>query len=93
MVKEHKSREFNFKKEDKINDDKFTEYKVKEYKNSDDEFMGVTIKGKSKDFLKAHGQLRQMMIKGKEYNFENATIKILDHIVMKNMTVSKIKVK
>ena len=53
-------------------------YKIKPYLNSDKEPFGLTINGKSKEYLHAHETLKQLMKKGKEYTVEEGVIKILD---------------
>ena len=79
------------KKEENL-EERMSHYKVKSYKNSDNELMGLTIKGKSKDFLRSHGELKQIIKKGKSHVLKSGKIKVLDHTVMKNMTVSILKV-
>ena len=73
-------------------EDKICQYKVKTYNNSDNELMGLTIKGKSKDFLRSHGELKQIIREGKNLFLKNEKIKVLNHTVLKNMTVSIIEV-
>ena len=73
-------------------EDRMSHYKVKSYNNSDNELMGVTIKGKSKDFLRSHGELKQIIKKGKSHVLKGGKIIVLDHTVMKNMIVSILKV-
>ena len=75
-----------------IEDDKVKEYKVKSYKNSEGGLMGVTIKGKGPKFEKAHEDIGKMMKLGREYKSNSEKIKVIEHSVMRNMTVSIIEV-
>lgn len=45
-------------------------YKIKSYNNSDGDPFGVTINGKTKDYLEAHNKFRQIIKKGNSYDVE-----------------------
>ena len=54
-----------------IVDDALTElkvYKEKPYKNSNGDPFGVTLNGKTKDYIQAHNKLRELLKKGKMFN-------------------------
>ena len=56
-----------------IIDDDLTEHKIykeKPYKNSNGDPFGVTLNGKSKDYIQAHNKLRDIIKKGKIYDVE-----------------------
>ena len=53
-------------------------YKEKPYLNSDREPFGLTINGKSKEYIHAHEGLKNMIKKGKQYTIDDGTIKVLD---------------
>ena len=56
-----------------IIDDALTEHKIykeKPYKNSNADPFGVTLNGKSKDYIQAHNKLRDIIKKGKIYDVE-----------------------
>ena len=55
-----------------------------------------TIKGKAKEFYKAHGELRDLVIKNKQYTVGNCKIKVLDvvkHTSMDDCTGDEKKTK
>ena len=51
-------------------DDDYKCYKVKPYKNSDQDPFGITISGKTKDYISAHNNFRRFIKKGKSYNIQ-----------------------
>ena len=53
-------------------------YKEKPYLNSDREPFGLTINGKTKEYIHAHETFRSLIKKGKLYMVEGSKIKILD---------------
>ena len=56
----------------------FKVYKEKPYLNSDKEPFGLTINGKSKEYIHAHETFKSMIKKGKQYAIGAGKIKILD---------------
>ena len=60
-------------------------YKEKPYLNSDREPFGLTIKGKSKEYIHAHEGVKNMMKKGKQYTIDDGTVKVLDVTNNKSM--------
>ena len=60
-------------------------YKEKPYLNSDRQPFGLTINGKTKEYIHAHEQVKNMMKKGKEYKIDDGVIKILDATTNKAM--------
>ena len=54
--------------EEHIHDEVFKIYKEHSYANSKGEPFGISIKGKAKDYILAHKNLRQLFKKGKLYN-------------------------
>ena len=64
----------------------------KPYTNSDQQRFGVTLRGKGKEFVNAHGTFKDLLIKGKEYDFENHSLRILDVVVKTGMTINVIEV-
>ena len=58
--------------------EEFKVYKVKPYLNSDREPFGLTINGKSKEYIAAHAMLKSMIKKGKQYPTDEGNIKVLD---------------
>ena len=67
-------------------------YEVKSYSNSDTEPLGLTLKSKNTEFIKAHGLIKSSLIKGKEIKTSKGNMKILDSTVKNNMTVAIIEV-
>ena len=53
-------------------------YREKPYLNSDRELFGLTLNGRTKEYIKAHGEFKGMMKKGKRYVVEPGLLKILD---------------
>ena len=61
--------------------EEITEYKVyriKPYVNSNKEPFGITIQGKSKEYVAAHQTLKRIIIKGKKYKMNVGEMKVLD---------------
>ena len=63
----------------------YKDYKEKEYTNSDKEPFGLTIKGKAKEFYKAHEKLRNLVVKNKQYIVADFKVKVLDMVKHKSM--------
>ena len=77
---------------DKIIEEEVVEYKVykeKPYLNSDRDPLGVSINGKTKEYLQAHETIKGLIKKGKQYSIEKRKIKFLD-VTQKNAMVSAI---
>ena len=53
-------------------------YKEKPYLNSDREPFGVTLNGKTKEYILAHGAIKELMKKGKIYPVRKGYLKVLD---------------
>ena len=53
-------------------------YKVKPYLNSNRDPFGLTINGKTKEYIVAHETLKGLIKKGKQYKVEEGVMKILD---------------
>ena len=53
-------------------------YKEKPYLNSNKEPFGLTLKGKSKEYINAHVGVKALLIKGKEIVTARGRMKILD---------------
>ena len=53
-------------------------YKEKPYLNSDREPFGLTLNGKTKEYVNAHENLKSMIKKGKQIKVEAGSMKILD---------------
>ena len=60
-------------------------YKVKPYFNSEKEPFGMTICGKSKEYILAHGTVKGMIKKGKVYQTKRGNARILDATINKAM--------
>ena len=58
--------------------DEIKVYKEKPYFNSDKQPFGLTLKGKSKDYIKAHEAFKDLLIKNKKYNVVSGSMKFLD---------------
>ena len=61
------------KKEEDTDDastDEYKFYKEKPYENSSGNPFGISINGRVKEYLQAHNNVREMMIKGRTYNVE-----------------------
>ena len=67
-------------------------YKEKPYLNSDREPFGLTLHGKTKEYVAAHEAIRGLMKKGKQYIVGNGKIKILDFINNKAMDKAIVEV-
>ena len=70
----------------------FKAYKEKPYLNSDKEPFGLTINGKSKEYIKAHEAFKGMVKKGKKYNVESGSMRILDATLNKAMVNAIVEV-
>ena len=71
------------KEEEEINEisetvDEIKVYKEKPYFNSDKQPFGLTLKGRSKVYIKAHEAFKELMIKNKKYNVVSGTMKFID---------------
>ena len=53
-------------------------YIEKPYLNSNKEPFGMTIKGKSKEFIAGHGHIKDLMIRGKTISTKVGKIRVLD---------------
>ena len=53
-------------------------YKEKPYCNSDKNPLGVSINGKTKEYIYAHSEIKKLMIKKKKYSINNVDMKICD---------------
>ena len=53
-------------------------YIEKPYLNSNKEPFGMTIKGKSKEFIAGHGHIKDLMIRGKTISTKAGKIRVLD---------------
>ena len=67
-------------------------YKEKPYLNSSREPFGLTINGKTKEYLLAHETLKGLLKKGKQYIVEEGKMKILDVTTNKAMTNAIVEV-
>ena len=63
----------------------FKIYKEKCYPNSEGNPFGLTINGRSKEYIVAHEAFKDMIIKGKKYSIEETKISILDVTKNKSM--------
>ena len=66
---------------DKLIKEEVVEYKVykeKPYLNSDRDPLGVTINGKTKEYLHAHDAIKKLVFKGKQYSMDKGKMKVLD---------------
>ena len=71
---------------------KYRAYIEKPYLNSNKEEFGVTIKGKTKDFLNAHQSFKDLVIKGTCYNVDNGSIRFLDVTDTRGIFVATVQV-
>ena len=71
---------------------KFRVYKEKPYQNSNKEPFGVTINGKTKDFLNAHGNFKELVKKGAYYKVDGGSMNFLDVADMKGIDVAIVQV-
>ena len=75
-------------------------YKLNHFKNSDGESFGMTIKGKSKDYIMSHGKIKDLLTKGREYSLSykdknknrETKIKVLDVANGKAMTNATVEI-
>ena len=67
-------------KEDEIHEEvvEYKVYKEKPYLNSDRNPFGVTLNGKTKEYIVAHEEIKGLIKKGKQYIIEDDKINILD---------------
>ena len=73
-----------------------TEYKVyreKKYLNSNKEPFGITIKGKSKEYLTAHGTLKGILVKKRVFETKLGGMKIVNVTNDRGLFVVIIEVK
>ena len=56
-----------------IEDDDYRTYTINPYKNSSSEFFGVSLKGKAKDYIRAHKAFQSVIQKGKIHNVSYKT--------------------
>ena len=66
--------------------------KEKKYTNSNKENFGVTISGKSKEYLAAHQTIKGMLIKRKTYETKRGVMRILNVTNDKALCVAIIEV-
>ena len=76
------------------NEDKseYKVYKEKPYFNSDKDPFGMTLNGKTKDYLRAHDVIKNLLVKNKKYFVGEERIKILDATHKKGMVIGIIEV-
>ena len=67
-------------------------YKEKPYLNSDRDPLGISLNGKSKEYIHAHESIKKVLKKGKQYSFDKGNMKILDVTFNKAMTNAIIEV-
>ena len=67
-------------------------YKEKPYLNSDREPFGVTLNGKTKEYIHAHETVKELIKKGKKYSVEEGIWKIMDDTYNKAMVNAVIEV-
>ena len=67
-------------------------YKEKPYLNSDRDPFGLTFKGKSKEYLKAHEKLKDIIKKGKQYVVKDIKMKVLNVNASKSMVIAIVEV-
>ena len=53
-------------------------YKEKPYLNSDRDPLGVSLNGKTKEYIHAHESIKNILKKGKQYFFDLGNVRILD---------------
>ena len=68
-------------------------YKEKPYLNSDRDPFGVTINGKTKEYMLAHEKVKNLVKKGKQYDVAGMKMKILDVTQKKAMVIGIVEVK
>ena len=71
---------------------KYKVYKEKPYLNSDRDPFGVTLNGKTKEYILAHETLKGLIKKGKQYSIEQSNMKIVDATLNKAMLNAIIEV-
>ena len=71
---------------------KFKVYQEHPYQNSNKEPFGVTIKGKTKDYLNAHGSFKELVKKGALYKVDGGSMKFLDVADMRGIFVAIVQV-
>ena len=67
-------------------------YKEKPYLNSDRDPLGISLNGKTKEYIHAHESLKNVLKKGKQYSFDTGNMRILDVTYNKAMTNAIIEV-
>ena len=85
----------NDRKEEVPEDESPLEYKVykeKPYLNSDKDPFGITLNGKTKEYVVAHEGLKSLIVKGKQYNVAEGTMKMLDVTHKKAMVIAIVEV-
>ena len=60
-------------------------YKEKPYLNSDRDPLWISINGKSKEYIHAHGNIKGLIKKGKQYSVDMTNLRILDVTNNKSM--------
>ena len=88
MTKEHSMDDSNIEEE-------IIEYKVykeKPYLNSDKNPLGVSINGKSKEYIHAHDTIKGLMKNGKQYSVNMMDMRVLDVVNNKAMLNAIIEV-
>ena len=79
-------------KEDETANNEFKVYKEKPYLNSDKDPFGLTINGKSKEYILAHDAVKDLIKKGKQYTVDEGKMKILDASIKKAMVNAIVEV-
>ena len=74
-------------------DDDYKVYKVEPYFNSDKETFGYTIKGKTKDYVDAQQNLKNVIKKGKTFRYDKGSVKVLDIRNLKGAIDTALEVK
>ena len=67
-------------------------YKLKPYFNSNKEPFGVTINGKIKEFIKAHEEVKRMLLEDKVYRVLESEIKVVEVTNNKALFVAIVEV-
>ena len=57
---------------------KYKVYKEKPYLNSDRDPLGISINGKSKEYIHAHDNIKGLIKNGKQYSVDMTNLRILD---------------
>ena len=71
---------------------KYKVYTEKPYLNSDKDPFGITLNGKTKDYLRGHEVIKNLIITGKKYFVEEERMRIVDAMHKKGMVIGTIEV-